>query len=403
MTDRPNHTELRSDGVQYRVDRNEITLRDLLIILLDRKKLIAYCAAVSFAVGLALAFCLPKKYVATAVLLPPQSSASLASAKLAQLSSMSALVGGQLGVKNQNDMYISMLKSVSVENALIKRYSLTALYDKKTLIDTRVALERNVVINGDGKDALISISVTDRNPQRSAELANGYVETFQEYLGRLAISEAAQRRLFFEKQLDQSKARLADAEDAFKDVQTKTGIVSVDSQTRALVETAVSLRAQITAQEVVVQSMRSFATENNAQLQQAERVTQELQDQLAKLGGSQIQDYGLTVPKGAIPQSSLEYARRFRDLKFAETLYEAIARQYEFAKIDEAKEGDTFQVVDPATVPEKRSYPKRAKVLIECVGAGVMLGVLCAFLLAALQHLKVTGYFRGLRGEVVSQ
>lgn len=402
MTEQLYQTELRSDEVLCRVDRNEITLRELLIILLDRKKLVAYCAVAGLAVGLTLAFCLPEKFVATVVLMPPQSSTSLASAKLAQLSSMSALVGGQLGVKNQNDMYVSMLKSVSVENALIKKYSLSAQYHNKTLIGTRVALERNVLINGDGKDGLISISVTDRNPQRSAELANGYVGIFQEFLGRLAISEAAQRSLFYEKQLDLSKARLADAEDAFKNVEAKTGIVSVDMQTRASVEAAASLQAQIAAQEVAIQSMRNFATENNAQLQQAEQVAQGLQDQLAKLGGSQIQD-GLIVPKGAIPQSSLEYARKLRDLKFAETLYEAIARQYEFAKIDEAHEGDMFQVVDPATVPEKRSSPKRAKVLSECVGAGVILGVLFAFLLAGLQHLKVTGYFRGLRGEAPSR
>jgi uncharacterized protein involved in exopolysaccharide biosynthesis len=397
MTDQPNHAELTSDEVQYPVDQNEITLRDLLIILLDRKKLIAYCVVGGLAVGLALAFGLPSKFAATAVLMPPQSGSSLASAKLAQLSNMSALVGGQLGVKNQNDMYVSMLKSVSVENALIQKYSLAAEYREKTMTDTRVALERNVVINGDGKDGLISISVTDRNPQRSAELANGYVSIFQEYLGRLAISEAAQRSLFYEKQLDQSKTRLAEAEDAFRNVEAKTGIVSVDMQTRASVEAAASLQAQIAAQEVAIQSMRNFATENNAQLQQAEQVEHGLQDQLAKLAGSQTQESGLIVPKGALPQSSLEYARKFRDLKFSETLYEAIARQYEFAKIDQAHEGDMFQVVDPATVPEKRSSPKRAKVLLECLGAGLILGILFALLLAWLQYLTVTGYFRGLR------
>lgn len=373
-------------------DADEISLLDLLIVLAKRKRLILTITAVFAVLAIVISFLLPQKYTATATLLPPQQNSSIGSALTAQLGAMSgvaALAGGSLGLKNPNDMYIGLLRSRTVEDAMIVHFNLMQEYKMRHLSDARKAFESHSTVDGSGKDNLIRISVEDRDPRRAADLANGYIDQFRIQSQHLAITEASQRRLFFEQELEQAKDKLADAEEALKKTQQTTGLIQLDSQARALIESAASLRAQITAREVQIQGMQTYATGENAQLVQAQRELDGLRAQLAKLGGSEDSASGeLIVPKGLVPEAGLEYARRVRDVKYNETIFDILARQFEVAKLDEAKQGALIQVVDPAVSPDKRSFPKRGLIVIGATLLGFFCGVFLALFQAAFVHIK---------------
>jgi len=374
------------------VSDDEISLLDLLQVLAERKRLIFTVTAVFMVLAALISLILPQRYTATITLLPPQQSSSLAGALASQLGGLggvAALAGGGLGLKNPNDQFVGMLQSRTVEDAMVQHYNLQQEYRKKFLSDTRKEFEKRATVDGSGKDGLIHISVEDWNPARAAELANGYVEQFRNLSQHLAISEASQRRMFFERELEQSKDNLAKSEEALKATEQKTGVIQLDSQARALIETAASLRAQITAREVQIQGMESYATGENAQLIQARSELDSLRQKLAALGGSESSDSGeIIVPKGLVPEAGLEYIRRARDVKYNETIFEILARQFEIAKLDEAKEGSLIQVVDPAVVPDRRSFPKRTLIVLGAAFAGLVIGIFAALAQASWQRLR---------------
>lgn len=342
---------------RYKKD-DEISLLDLLIVFAEQKRIIFVVTAAFAILAIIVSLVLPKRYTATLTLLPPQQNSSMGSALGSQLGSMggmAALAAGSLGLKNSSDMYVAMFKSRTVEDAMVQHFHLMQEYRARRLSDARKSFESCVTVDGNSKDGLIHISVNDRDPNRAAELANGYVVQFRALSEHLAITEAAQRRLFFEQQLEQAKDNLGNAEEAFKQVQQKTGLIQIDAQARTLIESAASLRAQIAAKEVQIQSMRTFATSENSQVLQAEQELETLRAQLAKLGGAEDNsDSGLIVPRGRVPEADLEYVRKLRDVKYNETIFDILARQFEIAKLDEARQGALIQVVD-AAVPRKRA------------------------------------------------
>jgi uncharacterized protein involved in exopolysaccharide biosynthesis len=302
---------------------------------------------------------------------------------------MAALAGGSLGLKSPNDMYVAMFKSRTVEDAMVQHFGLMQEYHAKFSSDARKAFETHATVDGSAKDGMIHISVQDRDPRRAADIANGYVDQFRLQSQHLAITEASQRRLFFEQQLEQAKDNLANAEEAMKQTQQKTGVIQLDSQARALIESATSLRAQVAAKEVQIQGMRTYATGENSQVVQAQQELDSTRAQLAKLGGSEDSaSGGIIVPKGQVPEAALEYVRKLRDVKYNETIFDILARQFEVAKLDEAKQGALIQVVDPAVSPDKRSFPKRGIIVMGATAAGFLTGIFIAFLLAGFRHLS---------------
>jgi tyrosine-protein kinase Etk/Wzc len=371
---------------------DEISLLDLLIVLAERKRLIFYITAIFALLAIAISLLLPVRYTATATLLTPQQNTSIGVALASQLGSLggvAALAGGGLGLKNPNDMFVGMLRSRTVEDAMVQHFELMQEYHKRYPSDARKAFENYSDVDGSGKDGLIRVSVEDRDPVRAAKLANGYVDQFRNLSQHLAITEASQRRLFFEQELEQAKDNLANAEEALKATEQKTGLIQLDSQARALIESAATLRAQITAREVQIQGMQTYATGENAQLIQAQRELDSLRAQLAKLGGSESSTGGeLIVPKGLVPEAGLEYARKLRDVKYNETIFDILARQFELAKLDEAKQGALIQVVDPAVPPDRRSFPKRGLIVIGATFAGFLTGICFVLASAAMGGLK---------------
>jgi tyrosine-protein kinase Etk/Wzc len=367
----------------------EISLLDYVVILLERRRFIAGFVASGVALSVLLALLLPIEYEGKVVLLPPQQNNSIGSSLTGQvgeaLGSLASLASG-LSLKNPTDMYVSLLKSRTVEDGMIQRFGLMQEYHKKKMTDTRKALERHVTIAAGTKDGLIRITYDDHDPKRAAELANGYVEEFRRLSESLAITEAARRRLFFQRELEQSKADLTLAEDAMTRTQQKTGVLEIGSQARALIESAAILRAQVAAKEVQIEGMRSFAAEDNPELKLAKQELAALQAELQREAGSE-QDPGsdINLSKGRVTQAGMEYLRRYRDLKYAETVFELLAKELEIAKLDEAREGAIIQVVDPAIVPDKKSFPPR--VLI--VAGATILSIFMAVFWVILQRRVV--------------
>lgn len=369
------------------------TLLDYVIIIASHKRLIFRITAAMTVLAAAVAFLLPKGYTAMTVVLPPQQSSSLSTMLSSQLGSMglgsmASLAGSSLGLKNPNDRYVGMLRSRVVEDAVIQQFGLQKEYDEKYLSDTRKKFETNSEVDGSSKDGLIHISVEDRDPRRAAEIANGYVAAFKHLSDNLAIGEASQRRVFYEQQLEQAKDNLANAEEALKKTEETTGLIELDSQASALIQSVATLRAQITAREVMLRGMQTYATGENSEVVQAQQELESLRAQLAKLGGSEENKDQLIIPKGLVPQAGLEYVRKLRDVKYYETIFEVLARQYELAKLDEAKEGAMVQVVDSAVAPDKRSSPKRARIIIGAFLAGLFISIVVAFAREGWQRLQ---------------
>jgi uncharacterized protein involved in exopolysaccharide biosynthesis len=258
-----------------------------------------------------------------------------------------------------------LLTSRTVEDATIQRFGLMAEYHTKLMSSTRKEFEHRTTVIAGSKDGLIRISVEDGDPKRAAELANGYVDEFRKLSASLAITEAARRRLFFEQQLQQAKDNLTVAEEAMRKTQQSTGVLQIDSQARSLIESAAILRAQVVAKQVQIQSMRSFAAEDNPDLILAKKELAALQAQLEELAGSHP-DAGsdINLSKGRVTGAGLEYLRRYRDLKYNETVFELLAKEFEIAKLDEAREGSIIQVVDAAVPPDKKSSPLRTLIVI---------------------------------------
>lgn len=372
-------------------DKKESIL-DLLIVVAERRRLVIAITAVFALSALLTSLILPRRYTAIVTLLPPAQNYSMSAALTSQLGSlggMAALAGGGLGLKNPNDMYVGMLKSQTVEDGMIQKFNLMHEYNVKRASDARKEFERYATVDGSGKDGLIHISVEDRDPKRAAELANGYVEQYRDLSEHLATTEAGQRRLFFEQQLEKAKNNLAASEEAMKRTEQKTGMLQVDSQARALIESAASLRAQIAAKEVELQSIATFATNENSQYVQTQEELKSLRAQLSKLQGGQMSsEAALIMPTGRVSEAGLEYVRKLRDVKYNETIFDILARQYEIAKLDEAKEGALVQVVDPAYPPDRPSSPRRVLITLAGTGFGLLIGIFVALLSSVFQHLE---------------
>jgi len=371
--------------------RGGSTFLAVLVVLARRKWLILWMTIGFAAAACAVSFIIPPEYTATILILPPQQGSSLGSAlgDLGGLSSLAGLASSALGMKNSADLYVSMLKSESVEDAVIQKYALLREYHKKYFYDARKRLEWHTTIDGSKKDGLIRLSFEDHNPARAAEIANGYIEILRSLSQHLAITEAAQRRVIFEQQLEKTKTDLTNSEEALKQTELSTGVVQIDSQARALIESAARIRAEITAKEVQIQAMQTYAGEGNPDLQDEEQELASLRNQFGQLVGSNgTATDDLFPSKENVPEATLEYARKLRDVKYNEAVYEVLARQLEIAKIDEAKEGGFLQIVNPAITPERRSFPKRGWFTLGAAALGFSLGIIFALLEVRLAKMR---------------
>jgi uncharacterized protein involved in exopolysaccharide biosynthesis len=364
-----------------------------LIVLAKRKVFISKFVGIAVILSVITVFLLPKTYTATGKIMAPQQNQSMAAtAMVSQLGPLAALVGQGVGLRNPSDIYVAMLRSDTVANGLIDRFSLMSVYNKKLRIDARRRLADRTEISA-GKEGVISISVDDRNPQRAADLANGYVEEVEKLTKTLNVTEASKRRLFFEREVKMENDSLADAEVALKQTQEKTGLILLDSQSRAMIESVTSLRASIAAQEVKVQAMRSFATTENPDLVLAEQELATMRAQLDRLerGGGKRSIADVAIEN--VPTVGLEYIRKLREVKYHEALFALLAKQYEAAKIDEARDALIVQQLDKAVPPEKKSGPYRLLIVLAITLLAVMVACVVAFWMEAMEQAKEDSQF----------
>jgi uncharacterized protein involved in exopolysaccharide biosynthesis len=347
----------------------------ILIVLAKYKKLIVGLPLAAGVISIALSFAVPDVYQSATRILPPQQAQSSASALLSQLGGVAGAAGGLAGLKNHNDLYVAMLKSRTVAERLINRFNLRHVYEQKSTERTIKRLENDTVITA-GKDGFVLIEVEDENRDLAAQLANGYVEELNKLSKGFALTEAAQRRLFFERQLETAKNNLASAEASLKGAIDAHGVVSVDAESRGLLETVSQLRAQVSAKEVELNSMQAFVTKNNPNYKRVEKELSSLRLQLTTLEngrGDALSEKALGKPGG------LENIKRLRDLKYYQMLYELLAKQYEAARLDEAKDPEIIQVLDPAVPAERKFKPKRLLLGILASSIALFVAIFFAF------------------------
>jgi len=354
---------------------DEISLLDLLQTIVDNLRLLILGPLVVGLAALGISFAVPPTFTATVKFLPPQQQQSAAASMLASLGGLGGLAGAAAGLKNPADQYMAFMKSNSVQDELIERFKLQERYEKKFKDDTRLALTGNTRATS-GKDGLITVQIDDKDPKFAAELANAHVDELQKLLARLAVTEAQQRRAFFEKQLSQVKEKVTEAEQALR----ATGVSSsvLKSNPVSALAAVAGLKAQVTAQEVKVGAMRGYLADTAPDFKQAMTELANLRAQLAK----QEKD----EPAAAAGQG--DYVAKFREFKYQETLFELFARQFEMAKVDESREGAVIQVLDAAQPPERKSKPKKALIaIIATLAAGFAL-LLFVFIRQAMRNAK---------------
>ena len=331
------------------VPKNEIDFLDLLQTIVDNLRLLVWGPLLVGVMAWGICFLVPPTYTAKTQFLPPQQQQSAAASMLASLGSLGGLAGTVGVIKNPTDQFLAYVKSVTLQDALIERFKLLERYQERTKTDTRLALSGNVRA-ASGKDGLISIEVDDIDPKFAAELANAHVEELEKLLAKLATTEAQQRRLFFEKQLSQAKDKLVQSEMALK----ATGVSGhvLKSNPASAVAVVAGLQASVTAQEVKLGTMRGYLAETAPDFKQALSELANLRSQLAK----QEKDSPLSGGKSS---SEGDYVAKYREFKYHETLFDLFSKQFELAKVDEAREGAVIQILDAAQTPERKSKPKK--------------------------------------------
>lgn len=336
-----------------------LDLLDVALPLAQHWKLLLLGPFLVALLALGASYLVPVTYTSRTVFLPPQQQQSAAASAIAQLGALSGLAGAAVGVKSPADQYVALLRSTTVADRLIDEFKLMQVYDVDMRFEARDALENNVRVTLGKKDGLITVEVDDRSAQRAADMANRFVDELRRLTSQLALTEAQQRRLFFETQLAQTRDRLTQAQQALQASGFSQGALRADA--RASAEGYARLRAETTAAEVRLSTLRRNLADNTPEVQQALSILGSLRAQLAKLEDS------VDVNGGP------DYVGKFREFKYQETLFDLFARQYELARVDESREGALIQVVDVARPAEWKSKPKRALIAVAAGLASLLL------------------------------
>ena len=366
-------------------DDDEISLVELATTLGEEKKLVFGLPFVVGVAAIVISLFLTPIFTAKTTLLPPQNSGGGgAAAALASLGGLAGLAGISTGGTTA-DTVIAMLQSRSAKDQIIDQFNLVEYYEAELREDVYKTLGEVVRVSSDKKSNLITVEVDDKDPELAAKMANAYYEVLKSLMTRVAVTEAQQRRQFFEDQFAKAKEELSNAEVKLKETQERTGLVELKSQAEATIEAVARLRAEIAQREVQLSAMRTFATPENSDYRRVVAELNGLRAELKKLDkGGVGGELGL-VSAGNLPEQGLEYVRALREVKYQEAVFEIMAKQFELAKVDEAKDGGNVQQLDVATVPERKSKPKRALIVVLSVLAAGFLAVLLAFVRAAMR------------------
>jgi len=388
----PNQTPTRKI---FRRDQNEISLLDYLDVLLKRRKIVIAISAVALVLSVIVCLLLPKEYLAKASVVPPTQEMPLGIGGIASGGGAGELVGAFLGVGSPADLWVGILSSNTVRDALINRFDLMTVYRKKTIEDARKALDRRTTTKR-SREGVVSVSVEDRQPQRAADMANAYIEELDKINKNMVTTSGGRMRLFIERRLNEAKIELTKAEEALREFQEKNKAVSLDAQSKAVIETIGTLKGELLAKEIQIETMLSYSTPQHPQVEvlrsEIEQFKQKLRD--LERGTASTDDAqgptaenfdGIFIPTEKIPALALQYARLLREAKIQETLYELLSQQYELARIQEARDTPTVQILDWASVPTKKIKPRRRLI----VGGSTIIALfLSSFLALFLEYVQ---------------
>lgn len=376
-------------GVDTRRDHreDEIDLWDLLIGLGEEKGFILLVTGAFAAIGLAVALLIPPTFTSRTVIMPPQQNQGASAALSASLGALAGAAGLGGAVKSTDELYVALMRSDAIAFSLSEKFKLKDRYEVEAHDDVKKKLSTIVRIAADKKSSLVSVEADDKDPKFAADLANAYVSELRLLTGRLAITEAQQKRVFFEAQMAKAKDELVKAELAVKQSQERGGLVSVDAQTQSTIGAAAQLRAQVVAKEVQIQAARPYAGPENPELRRMLSELASLKNQLEKLEGGSGRNR--TVDTSA-STDSLSNVRIYRDLKYQEAIFGAMFQQFQLARLEESKDAPLIQQVDVARPPERKSKPSRALILILATFAGLTVAILVAFLRRAIHKTMAT-------------
>lgn len=357
---------------QHNVEEQEINLLELLHILVKRKAFIVKICSFAIVASVIYSLTLPNIYSSTATILPPQKeSGGGLSALIGQAGGLAGLAGGFAG---GGDLYLGILKSRSIADSVVHRLGLIKVYQTKNLEEARLSLESAVKVQAD-KDGIISITANDPDPKLSALLANTFVDELGKITVRLNLSKAGTERVFLEKRLELVKKDLVKAEEDLKSFSQVNKIFKVDSQAQASIEGIARLKADLASKEVQLAVLNSKQTEQSPEVKALQSGIRRLKLEMGALAGNGNNGEG--IPSlGNVPGVGLEYSRKLRELKSQEAIFEQLTKQYEVAKLNEAKDSSAFQVLDEAVIPFKKSKPRRAQIVILSTAVALFVSVL---------------------------
>jgi len=364
-------------------EEDEIDLLDLVLILAKHKRLIIGTAFLAGLVALILGFIMTPIYRAETHLVPPQSLAGqLPASILTMIPPEFRTLAIQSGaIKTTADLVAGIAKSRTLVDNIIDKFNLMDYYHAEKKDAARSALSGAISANVDEKTSLITIAVEDKDPVMAADMTNAIADELQNLLQGLALTQVSQQRLFLENQLKQAHHNLMQAEEEFQKYQAQSGLLNVDVQMQALMDSIANIQAQIAVKEVQLKAARTFATAQNPEIKRLQAELAGLKKELKNLEAKAGRDNPNLIPAfEEIPKAGMEYARRLRDLKFQETLYETLLQQYQAAVMAEASEGLVLQVIDPAIPPELKIKPRRKLMLIVAGFLGLFVGIFAALI-----------------------
>lgn len=335
---------------------SELSFSEFAAALGARWRLIVIAPLSAAALALGASYLIPPTFTARTSFMPPQQQQSSATGALASLGALAGMSGG---MRNTGDQYVTFTQSRTIADRMLARFDLKAVYDEELAHDALLKLKERTRISLGKKDGVIAIEVDDHDPKRAADMANAYVEELRKLTAGLTLTEAQQRRVFFEAQLKQVRTKLDTAQAALQG----SGVSSeaLKAEPKAAMEALARLRAELTSAEVRLQMLSSSLAEGTPEVQQQTAAVTRLRSELARAGQAE-------------QSSSGGYIGAYREFKYQETLFDLIARQYELARVDESRDGGQLQVIDTAQVPERKSKPKRSQLMMAAF-ALTLLGV----------------------------
>jgi tyrosine-protein kinase Etk/Wzc len=358
----------RTENVNLTIDPPAVVVDDgidfisIIKILKVEWRTIAVVSAVMFVVASVIAFSLPPQYTSITAIIPP-SSGNSSSAMAGQLSALgaSSLLGG--AAKNPSDLYVGILKSRSIAEEMVKRFNLTAAYDVKESRAEKI-LASNSTFEIGAKDSIIHVSVSDRSPERARDMARAYFDILRETNDRLALSESSQRRLFFGQQLAKEKNDLENAEVSLRKTEEESGVIAPVGQTISEIQTIATIRGQLAQRQVQLAALRQYQTDQSPDVVRLQSEIASLQSQLSSLQSVKRRASGDMVSTSMIPALQLEYVRKEREVKYHESLFQILAKQYESARLDEAHDAPLLQILDSPSYPDTKSSPHRMLIML---------------------------------------